>query len=168
MSKDAGRGGDWQRGSSARSRITRSGCRERLFLQVFKTMLQASGRDHMADIPPSDVKRLALEAVRQVAPEFGFGLKAAVHAGGALWSDPLGVLTTDHVGYVSFDLRRLRPDVQVMLAEASGIAARTPTPRRASRSGSIRTDSRAASTRCRRRGSPSTRSSRALRRPGTR
>ena len=45
-------------------------------------------------------------------------MTAEVEETGIIWADPLGVLTTDHVGYASFDLRRLRPDVQMMLADA--------------------------------------------------
>jgi hypothetical protein len=89
-----------------------------LFRQVFKAVLDAARRRRMAEIPAADLKPLMLAAVRRVAPELDLDLVPVVEDLGVIWADPLGVLTTDHVGYVSFDLKRLRPDVQVMLAEA--------------------------------------------------
>jgi hypothetical protein len=89
-----------------------------LFHLVFKAVLDAARRRRMAEIPPADLKTLMVAAVRRVAPELDLGLVPEVEDLGITWADPLGVLTTDHVGYVSFDLRRLRPDVQLMLAEA--------------------------------------------------
>ena len=80
----------------------------------------------MANISPVNLKPLIVAAFRRVGPQMGLGLTPEVEDAGMIWADPLGVLTTDHVGYVSFDLRRLRPDVQVMLAEA--IEARRKNP----------------------------------------
>ena len=88
-----------------------------LFRRVFKAVLDAARRRRMAEIPAADLKPLMLAAVRRVATELDLDLVPEVEDLGIIWADPLGVLTTDHVGYVSFDLRRLRPDVQVMLAE---------------------------------------------------
>lgn len=89
-----------------------------LFHLVFKQVLDTANRERMADIPPANLKPLIVAALRRVGPELGLGMTPEVEDLGMIWADPLGVLTTDHVGYVSFDLRRLRPDVQVMLAEA--------------------------------------------------
>lgn len=89
-----------------------------LFHLVFKAVLDAARRRRMAELPPADLKLLMVAAVRRVAPELDLDLVPEVEDLGIIWADPLGVLTTDHVGYVSFDLKRLRPDVQVMLAEA--------------------------------------------------
>ncbi|WP_396956920.1 hypothetical protein [Nitrosomonas sp.] len=88
-----------------------------LFCQIFKEVLATSNRSSMTDIPSTDLKPLIVTALRRVAPEFGLGLIPEVEDNGAVWAEPLGVLTTDHVGYASFDLRRLRPDVQVKLVE---------------------------------------------------
>lgn len=89
-----------------------------LFQHVFSEVLATSNRDTMADIPPTDLKPLIIAALRQIGPELGFGMTPEVEDVGMIWADPLGVLTTDHVGYASFDLRRLRPDVQAALMEA--------------------------------------------------
>lgn len=89
-----------------------------LFRQVFKEALVAANRERMADIPPTDLKPLIVDALRRVGAEMGLNLVPENEDVGVIWADPLGVLTTDHAGYVSFDLKRLRPDVQVMLAEA--------------------------------------------------
>jgi hypothetical protein len=90
----------------------------KLFSRVFTEVLATSNRDTMADIPPADLKPLIISALRQVVQEFGLGMIPEVEDSGIIWADPLGVLTTDHVGYASFDLRRLRPDVQIALVEA--------------------------------------------------
>lgn len=98
--------------------VTRPERVRELFHQVFKEVLDTASRERMADISPADPKRLIVAALRRVGPEVGLDMTPEVEDLGIVWADPLGVLTTDHVGYVSFDLRRLRPDVQVMLAEA--------------------------------------------------
>lgn len=89
-----------------------------LFHRVFEEVLVAADRERMADIPPADLKPLIIAALRRVGAEIGLELVPEVEDAGIIWADPLGVLTTDHVGYVSFDLKRLRPEVQLMLAEA--------------------------------------------------
>ena len=89
-----------------------------LFQNVFKEALVAANRERMADIPPADLKPLIVAALRRLGVEIGLDLLPEVEDVGIIWADPLGVLTTDHVGYVSFDLKRLRPEVRVMLAEA--------------------------------------------------
>lgn len=97
-----------------------------LFHHAFNEVLAAANRERMAEIPPADLKPLMLAALRRVAAEMGLALVPEVEDLGNIWADPLGVLTTDHVGYVSFDLKRLRPEVQVVLAEA--IEARRSNP----------------------------------------
>jgi hypothetical protein len=98
--------------------ITRPERVRELFHAVLKEVLETANRPRMMDIPPNDLKKLIVAALRRIGPELGLGLVPELEDTGVIWADPLGVLTTDHVGYVSFDLRRLRPDVQVMLAEA--------------------------------------------------
>jgi hypothetical protein len=88
-----------------------------LFHRVFKEALSAANRERMADIRAADLKPLIVTALRRVGAEMDLGLVSEVEDLGVIWADPLGVLTTDHVGYASFDLRRLRPEVQVMLSE---------------------------------------------------
>lgn len=97
-----------------------------LFQFVFKSVLEESGHQQLADIPQSELKARIAAAVRQIAPKFDLGVVPELEDSGSVWTDPLGVLTTDHVGYASFDLKRLRPDVQLLLAEA--IAARRSDP----------------------------------------
>ncbi len=71
----------------------------KLFQQIFKTVLDASNRERMADIPKTDLKHLMLAAIRRVAPDFDLDLVSQAEDLGMIWADPLGVLTTDHVGY---------------------------------------------------------------------
>ncbi|MBS0156385.1 MAG: hypothetical protein JSS38_17515 [Nitrospira sp.] len=90
----------------------------KLFELAFKEVLQSTGRTTMAKFSAGELNPLISTALRKVALQMELGVRAEIEETGAIWADPLGVLTTDHVGYVSFDLRRLRPDVQVLLGEA--------------------------------------------------
>jgi hypothetical protein len=104
---------------ATRSQLTANAERVRdLFHHVFHEVLGATGHELLADVPPADLKREIAAALRRLAAEFNLGLLPEVEETGIIWAEPLGVLTTDHVGYASFDLRRLRPEVQVMLAQA--------------------------------------------------
>lgn len=98
----------------------------KLFERAFQDVFESTGRETMAGLPTMELKTLIAAALRKVAPRLELGVTAEVEESGIIWADPLGVLTTDHVGYVSFDLRRLRPDVQIMLADA--IEARRKDP----------------------------------------
>ncbi len=89
-----------------------------LFETVFREVLATVNGQRLEDIPSADLKSLIVASLRRVASGLGLGLLPEVEDSGIIWADPLGVLTTDHVGYASFDLTRLRPEVQVMLAEA--------------------------------------------------
>lgn len=97
-----------------------------LFLRVFKEVLVAAGVEHIVDIPASQLEKRIEDALRAIAPRFDLAVTETPEETEAIWSEPLGVLTTDHVGYASFDLTRLRPDVQVQLARA--IARRVDDP----------------------------------------
>lgn len=97
-----------------------------IFHLVFKAVLVAANKDHLADIAASQLKPLIGAALRQTASEMELVLVPAAVETGAIWAEPLGVLTTDHVGYASFDLRRLQPQVQLKLAQA--IAKRRDDP----------------------------------------
>ncbi|WP_200379229.1 hypothetical protein [Rubrivivax gelatinosus] len=99
--------------------------------QAFKHALEAARSEHFAAVPAATLDKLLAAAVRALAPEFELGVVPEVDDAGDVWSFPLGVLTTDHVGYCSFDLKRLRPDVQLLLAEA--IEARRNDPQARSR-----------------------------------
>ena len=89
-----------------------------LMIRVLKQTLHASGRDRLADIAPRSLDGLLLAAVREHAPQFELVLVDEPQGTGIIWAEPLGVLTTDHAGYASFDLTRLRPEVRAMLGEA--------------------------------------------------
>ena len=80
-------------------------------------VLEAAHRDHIADITPSALNTLTLDALRRHAEEFGLTLVEVPEDTGVIWAEPLGVLTTDHVGYASFDLTRLRSDIYGSLVE---------------------------------------------------
>ena len=97
-----------------------------LFHQAFGDALNAAQRERIGDIPEADLVQLLEAAIRRAAPALGIGLLPETGNTGSVWAHPLGVLTTDHVGYASFDLTRLGPDVQALLADA--IEARRTDP----------------------------------------
>jgi hypothetical protein len=86
--------------------------------RVFRAMRDRAHKDRLADIPPADVDALAREGLGEAADEMQLGVQPPLEDTGIIWAEPLGMLVTDHVGYASFDLKRLRPDVQWMLAQA--------------------------------------------------
>ncbi|MER8366888.1 hypothetical protein [Mesorhizobium sp. M1378] len=97
-----------------------------LFEQVFKDVLRDDSAANMAAIDPARLPGLLLASIREFAPRFDLALADSPKETAPIWAEPLGVLTTDHVGYASFDLTRLRPQVKLLLAEA--IAARRDDP----------------------------------------
>lgn len=97
-----------------------------LFERVFKDVLVTAARQRMADITPAELKTRTAAALKRAAAEFGLVLVSSPADTCAIWAEPLGVLMTDHVGYASFDLKRLRPEVYQMLAAA--IDARSEDP----------------------------------------
>lgn len=95
--------------------------------RVFKEVLEAARAERFADIPAGDLSPLLeAAAIRRLAPRFELTPVPESERTEAIWAEPLGVLTTDHVGYASFDLTRLRPEVQLLLAEA--VVARRDDP----------------------------------------
>ncbi len=88
------------------------------FRQVFKELLIASNRTSLNDIPEQDVMPMLRALIARIASAMDLVLRRPNDTNEVIWAEPLGVLSTDHVGYVSFDLRRLRPQVQSMLLEA--------------------------------------------------
>jgi hypothetical protein len=97
-----------------------------MMIRVFKQVLHESGSDRLAQVPDAALDRLVLEAVRRQALEFELELVEEPKDAGVIWAEPLGVLTTDHAGYASFDLTRLSPGVRALLGEV--IAARRLDP----------------------------------------
>lgn len=97
-----------------------------LFRRVFTTVLAVAGMDRITDIPLTDLKPLIAGALRQHAAEFGLEVVPEDGSTALIWANPLGILTTDHVGYASFDLTRLRPEVLQKLDEAIASARKDP------------------------------------------
>ncbi|KAA6449232.1 hypothetical protein DX932_30310 [Bacillus cereus] len=90
-----------------------------LFKFVFKNVLEMSKFQHFSQIKPDDLEEFISTALRNSTTEFNLILiEPPKETNNNLWADPLGVLTTDHVGYASFDLKRLRPEVRQRLSEA--------------------------------------------------
>lgn len=90
-----------------------------LFKFVFKNVLEMSKSQHFSQIKPDDLEEFITTALRNSTNEFNLILiEPPKETNNNLWADPLGVLMTDHVGYASFDLKRLRPEVRQRLSEA--------------------------------------------------
>lgn len=90
-------------------------------------VLAQSPNGTLAGMPSRDLLSACETILRDLAQPFDLELREILADSGILWSEPLGVLTTDHVGYVSFDLERLRPDVRQMLASAIALRLADPT-----------------------------------------
>lgn len=97
-----------------------------LITRVLKEALQAAGRDHFVDIPPNELDARIRHAIREQAPRLGLNVIDEKAETKAIWAEPLGVLTTDHVGYASYDLTRLRPELRTLLAETIAERRRDP------------------------------------------
>ncbi len=99
---------------------------EELFHLAFKEA--ASDDVSLSDLPKATLRENLLAAIRKVAMEMGLSVLPLLEDTTTLWANPLGILTTDHVGYVSFDLKKLRPDVQLILARAIDERRKEPNP----------------------------------------
>lgn len=77
---------------------------------------------------PEAVRQLLEEAIRAYAAEHDDLQLVDKNGQGPriVWAHPMGVLATDHVGYLSFDLTRLPPDVADALALALDARRRDP------------------------------------------
>lgn len=86
---------------------------------------------------PSSLRRLLEKAIRAFAKEIGVPLAGEnernlplagenVQGQRIVWAHPLGVLATDHVGYLSFDLTRLPPNIASAVASALEARRRDP------------------------------------------
>ncbi|MHA4151428.1 hypothetical protein [Bacillus cereus] len=90
-----------------------------LFKFVFKKVIEMSKSQHFSQINPDDLEEFITTALRNSTSEFNLILIApSIEKNNNIWAEPLGVLTTDHVGYASFDLKRLRPEIRQRLSEA--------------------------------------------------
>lgn len=77
---------------------------------------------------PEVLHKFLEEAIRAITKEYGLPL-AEIHdqeQQRIVWAHPLGVLATDHVGYLSFDLTRLPSDVAGAVASALESRRRNP------------------------------------------
>lgn len=84
--------------------------------QVAREALRQSGRERLSQV--GSLLELLRPILREKAGEMELGLVEVRQETGLIWAEPLGVLATDHVGYVSFDLTRLRPEIRKLLADA--------------------------------------------------
>ncbi|MFC3384197.1 hypothetical protein ACFOHP_19975 [Couchioplanes caeruleus subsp. azureus] len=76
-------------------------------------------------VPPGRLPGLIEAAVRAVARERGLDLRVAGEEPRG-WAYPLGVLASDHCGYLSFDLTRLPTPVRAAIGEAMQVRRQSP------------------------------------------
>lgn len=79
----------------------------------------------LGDTPAYVLTAELTEAMRGIAGELGIQTRPRADTT-PRWSNPLGVLTTDRAGYVSFDLTRLRPDARTLLTNAIEVRRSDP------------------------------------------
>jgi hypothetical protein len=92
------------------------------FVRVFRLAGEANAPLNQLD--DAALKLRVDEAVRTEADRRQLGVMPPPQP--SRWSHPLGVLGTDHVGYLSFDLTRLPPQVRQALASAVALRRKHP------------------------------------------
>lgn len=80
--------------------------------KVLLTVVERAGARSLEDIAEKQLGELADDVVVELAPGFNLEPVDARPEPGTLWASPLGVLWSDHSGYVSFDLTRLPAQVR--------------------------------------------------------
>lgn len=88
---------------------------------VVRIIREAAGERALSDLPAEEFRQLVADAVRAQAVEVGLVPAPTTEPGTVVWAYPLGVVATDHVGYLSYDLTRLPPAV----ADAVQVALKT-------------------------------------------
>lgn len=84
--------------------------------RVLQRAREARGGDSLVGLDAAILRDLISTAIRNLAGDHGLELVAASEP--ARWAYPLGVLATDHAGYLSFDLRRLPTRIRQGIDEA--------------------------------------------------
>ncbi|OJF15939.1 hypothetical protein [Couchioplanes caeruleus] len=91
--------------------------------EVIRHAVNEAGR--LGAVPPARLPGLFEAAVRAVARERGLDLRTPGEAPRG-WAYPLGVLASDHCGYLSFDLTRLPTPVRAAIGEAMQVRRQSP------------------------------------------
>lgn len=99
--------------------------------RVWRQVRDAGGGGSLRDTDTDDLAAALEAAIRAEAAERALPLAPAEADPDAVWSYPLGILATDHVGYLSFDLARLPGDVSAAVARAAALRQRDPAAPRA-------------------------------------
>ncbi|MBB3590389.1 hypothetical protein FHX08_000733 [Rhizobium sp. BK529] len=89
-----------------------------LVYAVLKRVFDTAGVDSLQDITQAKLSVLIKQGMKDVAEEHDLELAAEAEPQEVVYAEPLGILTTDHVGYLSFDLMRLQPQSRLMLSLA--------------------------------------------------
>ncbi len=97
-----------------------------IFDQVIRHARKANAGATLLGLDGSILKTLLDNAIHTVAEGQGLALAVAPELPTIAWAHPMGVLATDHSGYLSFDLSRLPDDVYRELQKS--IAARRLDP----------------------------------------
>ena len=100
-------------------------------LMISAILQHATDLQNEKNIDPNDpeaLRKLLEDAIRIYAKEQDLRLAGGIQRQEQrmVWAHPLGVLATDHVGYLSFDLTRLPPDVADAVALALEARRRDP------------------------------------------
>lgn len=104
------------------TQLAAGGRMREFFNTAIKKAMSDIGTDRIEDVAKQSAIAALDSAFRKTAAEMSLDTTPEIGAADYAWAEPLGVLTTDHVGYLSFDLARLQASTQIILARA--IAAR--------------------------------------------
>ncbi|WP_040950551.1 hypothetical protein [Gorillibacterium massiliense] len=105
--------------SDARDKLTNEhDLADKFIYEIIWSMKAANGGE-LKNTSDSDLRQSAEKTVRQKAGDFGLELKELDPPPETTKTAyPLGILATDHAGYLSFDLKRLPKEIYISLVDA--------------------------------------------------
>ncbi|WP_018600926.1 hypothetical protein [Mycobacterium sp. 155] len=112
---------------TAQDQLAAAGNRMRQFSHESLQRVTDQSSTRLGAMAPTDLPSALDAAMRATAADMGLQTRSPDEVNTPKWSNPLGVLTTDPAGYVSFDLTRLRPDARALLDTAIQTRQSDPT-----------------------------------------
>ena len=113
--------------SRARSALLADGSRAReLFRDAIAQLLESEQVASVNDIPAADLDAAVLDVLKIAADRHQLELVEPKDEVKTTTTFPLGLLATDHTGYLSFDLRRMPGEVMSSVLEAVEVLRQDP------------------------------------------
>jgi len=98
--------------------VLRAGDPAEFIMKVIARVRDASGGALLRSLDRDTLQRAIRDAIRKEADKRGLRLEPPAKPTPTLWAYPLGVLATDHTGYLSYNLSRLPATVRQAVATA--------------------------------------------------